>query len=386
MKRVPWTAAGIGLLLVALVLPAATPDKKTAEAQLRQLNEQVERAARRVRNDGIEKDRLSRALRDADRSVSQAHKGLSELRSERAQRSSARQKLSAERADRQAAKQQTEADLARQLRAAYFMGRSEPLKLLLNQRNPAEFGRNLTYYGYLGRLRASQIDNIADNIARIDVLTAEIDAEDAALAGLELKQKERVSDLESAKRQQQRAVASLNQEARSREAALKRLRADRQQVEQLVKELSRAIEASPYDPKSPFGQARGKLSWPVAGRISVNYGATIAGGLHSDGIEIDADPGTEVRAVYEGIVRYSDYAPGRGYLVIVDHGNNYWSLYGHNQELFKAKDARVAAGEKIATAGDSGGRKRPGLYFQIRRSGNPVDPRGWFRSSAPPAG
>jgi septal ring factor EnvC (AmiA/AmiB activator) len=386
MKRVPWTAAGIGLLLVALVLPAAQPDKKAAEAQLRQLTERIERAARQVRNDGLEKDRLSRALRDAERSVSRAHGDLSALRAQRAERSNAREQLMAERARREAEKQQTEADLARQLRAAYFMGRSEPLKLLLNQRNPAEFGRNLTYYGYLGRLRATQINVIGDNITKIDELTARIDEEDAALADLELKQKERVGELESARRQRDRALVSLRQEARSREAALKRLRAERQQVEQLVKELSRATESNPYDPKSPFGQARGRLSWPVAGRVAVNYGATVAGGLRSEGIEIDADRGSDVRAVHEGLVIYSDYLPGRGYLVIVDHGNNYLSLYGHNQELFKSAGAKVAAGDKIATAGDSGGRKRPGLYFEIRRNKKTVDPRGWFRSSAPPAG
>jgi septal ring factor EnvC (AmiA/AmiB activator) len=386
MKRVPWTAAGIGLLLVALVLPAATPEKKAAEAQLRQLTERIERAARQVRNDGLEKDRLSRALRDAERSVSRAHGDLSALRAQRAERSKAREQLLAERARREAEKQQTEADLARQLRAAYFMGRSEPLKLLLNQRNPAEFGRNLTYYGYLGRLRATQINVIGENITKIDELTARIDEEDAALADLELKQKERVGELESARRQRDRALVSLRQEARSNEAALKRLRAERQQVEQLVKELSRAIEGSQYDPKSPFGQARRKLSWPVAGRIAVNYGATVAGGLRSEGIEIDADRGSDVRAVHEGVVVYSDYLPGRGYLVVVDHGNNYLTLYGHNQELFKSRLDKVAAGEKIATTGDSGGRKRPGLYFEIRHNKKTVDPRGWFRSSTPPAG
>jgi septal ring factor EnvC (AmiA/AmiB activator) len=85
-------------------------------------------------------------------------------------------------------------------------------------------------------------------------------------------------------------------------------------------------------------------------------------------------------------VVYADWLPGRGLLIILDHGNGYYSLYGHNEQLFRQAGTRVKAGETIATAGDTGGRKEPGLYFEIRRAGKPVDPRGWFRSSAPPAG
>jgi septal ring factor EnvC (AmiA/AmiB activator) len=85
-------------------------------------------------------------------------------------------------------------------------------------------------------------------------------------------------------------------------------------------------------------------------------------------------------------VVFADWLPGRGLLIILDHGGGYLSLYGHNEQLFKQAGATVQAGEAIASAGDSGGRNHPGLYFEIRRGGKPVDPRGWFKSSAPPTG
>jgi len=386
MKRVPRTWAALALLLAAVVLPAAQPDRKRTEANLRSVTERIERVQRQVQQDAVEKDRLNRDLREADRSVSRAQGELSGLRSERAERNLERRNLVAERERRQAERQQTEADLATQLRAAYFMGRNEPLKLLLNQRNPAQFGRNLTYYGYLGRLRASQISVINENIARIDELTAQIDEEDERLAELEGRQKARVADLEAARRQRGRVLASLERESRSRTATLQRLQQQQQQLERLLKELSRVAESAPFDPNDPFARLRGKLAWPVAGRLVTSFGETVVGGLRSNGVEIDADRGTNVLAVHEGRVVYSDWLPGRGLLIILDHGNGYLSLYGHNEQLFKPVGTRVDAGDTIATAGDSGGRKRSGLYFEIRRAGKPVDPRGWFRTSTPPSG
>ncbi len=241
----------------------------------------------------------------------------------------------------------------------------------------------MTYYGYLGRLRAGQITAITENIAKIDDLSARIDAEDAELADLEAQRKQQVSELESARRKRGEAVASLEEQARSRTARLALLQEQRKQIEQLVKELSRATEAAPYYPDTPFAKLQRKLSWPVAGRIAKNFGLTAAGEI-SDGVDIDADAGDAVRAVHEGVVVFADWAPGRGLLMIVNHGGGYWTLYGNNAQMFKAVNDKVAAGEKIATVGDTGGRARPGLHFEIRRDGKPQDPRLWFRSSKPP--
>jgi murein hydrolase activator len=382
---------GLAVLLTALVLPAAQPERKRSEAEikaaeLKALNEQVERTRRQVQKDAAEQERLSKVLRDAERSVSRVSGDLSALRAQRAERATARQQLVDERSRRRAEREATEGDLAAQLRAAYFMGRSEPLKLLLNQRNPAEFGRNLTYYGYLGRLRASQIAVIAENIVRIDELTAKIDEEDAQLADLELQVKQRLSEREAFVKQRGKVLASLQKQARSRADELKRMQAEHRELAQLLEKLRRQAEADPYDPNSPFSRQQRKLSWPVAGRIAVNFGSRLGDDLLSKAIEIDADRGAEVRAVHEGKVEFSDYRKGMGNMIILNHGNGYLSVYAHNENLFKSEGARVAAGEKIATVGDTGGQKRPGLFFQIWHNNKPVDPRPWFRTTSPPAG
>lgn len=386
MSKALLLVAGVCALFVALALPAGQADRRGAtEAELRQLTQRIQQVQRQVQRDTVEKDRISRDLRDAEKQVAGAQGELTKLRAERAERAAARRKLVAERTEREAERSRTEQSLAAQLRAAYFMGRNEPAKLLLNQRSPAEFSRNLTYYGYLGRERAGQIDQLNENIAQIEELAAQIDEEDAKLAELEARQKERVGELDAARRQRGTALASLEREARDRSTSLQRMQRDKQQLERLLAELRRAAESVPFDPNSPFAQLRGKLAWPVAGRIAVNYGANRTGGLRSDGVEINAARGAEIRAVQEGRVIHADWLSGRGHVVILDHGNQFWSLYMHAEQLFAQPGARVAVGQVIATAGDSGGRKDPGLYFEIRQAGKPVDPRPWFRTPAPPA-
>ncbi len=389
-KSLPWCAAGLLLVaavtLPAMKAPAAAQDRNKAEANLKAVQDRIERVRQQVQHDAVEKDRLNRDLNAAELSVAQARGDLAKVQQQRTERSAARAQLEKDRIEREQQRSRTVQNLTDQLRAAYFMGRNEPLKLLLNQKDPAQFGRNLTYYGYFGRLRASQISEINENIAKIDELKTKIEAEDAELARLEEQNRDRIAQLDAARRQRGHVLASLEKQSSDRNATLKRLQQQQNQLEKLLRDLSRAIEAAPYDSNDAFARLRGKLSWPVSGHVETAFGDTIAGGMRSNGIVIAADRGTPVIAVNEGRVIYADWLPGRGLLIIVDHGNGYMSLYGHNEQLFKQAGATVRAGETIAAAGDSGGRSSSGLYFEIRRAGKPVDPRPWFRSAVPPEG
>lgn len=377
---------GIALLAAALALPAAQKERKPTEKDLRALNERIERLQRQTVQDAVDKDRMNRDLREAERLVAAARGSLRDLRAQRAERVAMRQKLVDQREAKKAELQRDRDDLARQLRSAYFMGQNEPVKLLLNQRSIGEVNRNLTYYGYFGRLRAGQIQKLDSDVANIEEVTRNIDAESAELARLEQQQQQRVGELDSAKQQRGSVLASFEKESSGRSDQLARMLKDRQGLERLLKELSRATESVPFDPNAPFARLRSRLAWPVAGRIAVDFGDALGGSLRSDGILIEAQQGVDVRAVHEGRVVFADWVPGRGNLIILDHGDGYLSLYGHNEQLLRQREARVQAGEVIATVGDSGGRKTPGLYFEIRRAGKPVDPHGWFRSREPPAG
>jgi septal ring factor EnvC (AmiA/AmiB activator) len=365
--------------------PAPHPeaDARKAEAELQAVKSEIERITRQVSAEQVERDRLTNELRTSELSAGKLRDALSEVRRERAERAARRAALAAEQRVRQAEVQHNRAALAGQLRAAYLIGRQEPLKLLLNQKDPALAGRMFAYYSYFGRARAGQIKLIEDDMQRIAELDGELEAEDQQLAELEKRQRAQLHQLEQARTQRTQVLASLEAQSHTRAQNLERLRSQQAGLEKLLRELRTAMERFPLEGNDAFARLRGKLAWPVSGRLVARFGDARAGGVHWDGVLVATERGAPVKAVCQGRVIYADWLPGLGLLTIVDHGDGYLSLYGHNERLYKAAGEPVTAGEPIAAAGDSGGSSRPELYFEIRKGGKPVDPRPWFRAANP---
>jgi len=373
-------------LLVAACLGGALPaaERARTEADLKAVAGQIEKVRQQVRRDAIERDRLARDLANAEGSVSRTREELDRLRRERGEREQARARLAADKRGFETRLAQSREALAAQLRAAYQIGPREPLRLLMNQRDPALIGRTFAYYGYFGRARAEQMQLIHADITRIDEADGRIAAEDAELRRLEESRRTQLDDLEDARRQRTRVLAELTAESRDREQSLRRLQTQQAALEKLLRDLNRALQDYPVDSNDAFGRLRGQLAWPVAGRLTTRFGDQRAGGVRWNGLLIATERGAPVKAVYQGRVAYADVLPGLGLLLIIDHGNGYLSLYGHNDRLFKSAGSEVRAGETVAAAGDSGGRARPELYFEIRRAGKPVDPAPWLRGRNPP--
>jgi septal ring factor EnvC (AmiA/AmiB activator) len=316
-------------------------------------------------------------------SVGAARQQLERIRRERAERTARRAALAQEKGERQAEISREKSALAGQIRAAYLIGREEPLKLLLNQKDPTRAGRMFAYYSYFGRARAGQIDRIEADVHKLDELDEELAKEESQLADLEGERREELAELEGARQRRGQVLASLKEESRTRTAALERLQREQAGLEKLLKELRRAIQKFPVDTNDAFARLRGKLAWPVVGKIVAQFGEQRAGGVKWDGVLVETERGSPVRSVYHGRVVFADWLPGLGLLTIVDHGQGYLSLYGHNERLFKAVGERVTAGDTIASAGDSGGSAHPELYFEIRKEGKPMDPRPWFKAAKP---
>jgi septal ring factor EnvC (AmiA/AmiB activator) len=157
------------------------------------------------------------------------------------------------------------------------------------------------------------------------------------------------------------------------------MRGEMAELQSLVDELTRLLTSLPISDAEPFAKTRGRLEWPTDGRIMQRFGQSRADGrLRWDGVLLAAGAGEDVRAVHHGRVVYADWLQGMGLLVIIEHGNGYLSLYGHNQDVIAEIGEWVTPGAVIAHVGDSGGRAIPGLYFEIRKDGKPVDPDGWM--------
>lgn len=363
--------------------PGATTPGRT-EAELRALREKIGRITQQVSRDALERDRLSGDLRAAELSLGQARDDLGRADRAYTDRSARRAALATQRLAQQQALAQERAALAAQLRVAYMIGHQEPLKLLLNQQDPLHSGRLFAYYGYFGRARADQIGRIQAEVQHLDELDRQLQQQQSELATLRTAQQQQLQQLERAKNQRQQVLASLTAAARTREQSLERLKSQQAALEGLLRELDRSLKSvAPPDNATAFGRARGQLSWPVAGQLSAQFGETRASGVRWEGVVIATERDAPVRAVSSGRVVYADWLPGLGLLVIVDHGEGYMSLYGHNDRLLKAVGEPVAAGEPIAAAGDTGGRATPELYFEIRQGGKPVNPAPWFRTRSP---
>ncbi|MEJ2416360.1 MAG: peptidoglycan DD-metalloendopeptidase family protein, partial [Exilibacterium sp.] len=195
---------------------------------------------------------------------------------------------------------------------------------------------------------------------------------------------QRYAQLADKQQQRQKTLARLNASINNKDQQLKQLAQDRAHLEHLLQEVIEVTAGwQPQDNSQPFAKLRGKLPWPTKGAIVHSFGSSrSAGKMKWNGVMINASQGAEVTAIHRGQVVFADYLRGHGLLMIVDHGDNYMSLYAHNQALYKTTGDRVKAGEVIANVGNSGGLARAGLYFEIRFRGQPTNPAKWCRNNS----
>lgn len=351
---------------------------------MKQLRERIQRMNREQGAAAAETARLNASLRESELAAARAREGLAQLVAEQSARSEQRAALAREHQQVESELAAERRALAEQLRVAYRVGNVEPLQLLLNQQHPLQAARMLTWYGYFGRARASQIDAIEQRLKRLDEIDAQLEAANTRLAQLARERSTQLSVIETRRGERQKVLAGLQRETQTRGEALARLQAQQAELEKLLRDLSRAAQrAAPAAGTGAFAQSLGKLDWPVAGRLVASFGSPRASGVRWQGVVVATERSADVHVVAAGRVIYADWLPGMGLLAIVDHGDGYMSLYGHNEALRKAVGDTVSAGEVIAAAGDTGGRSSPELYFEIRRAGQPVDPKPWFRRRTP---
>lgn len=131
-----------------------------------------------------------------------------------------------------------------------------------------------------------------------------------------------------------------------------------------------------------FSDLKGRLDFPSEGEILSFYGKTkdprFNTTIFQKGIEIAAPIGSDIRAIHDGKILYADWFRGYGKIIIIDHGEGYYSLSAHASKLLKKVGSTAQKGETVAKAGDTGSLKGPFLYFEIRHKGKPVDPLDWL--------
>ena len=365
---------------------AVGQDRRESEAELSAVRKEIRALQERIARETTRRDEGARALRASEVEIAAETRKLAEVSASLRDQEKARRDLKqeSERANRRLA---TEKDaLARQVRSSYMAGREELFKLLLSQESPATLGRMLVYFDYYNQARAARITAVSGELAKLSELDAASARVEADLTSLEEAQAHEVAALEKSRDERRALVAKLDEEIRDGTASVAKLRGEEQRLADLVKRLSEVMAGFPVDTDEPFAKSKGKLAWPVQGRLAGDFGQPRGDGpVKWNGVLLEAAAGTPVRAIHRGRVAFADWLQGLGLLVIVDHGGGYMSLYGHNEALLKESGDWVEPGEPIAQVGDTGGQARPGLYFEIRLNGEPVNPNAWMakRPAAP---
>jgi len=275
---------------------------------------------------------------------------------------------------------QHRSELNRQLRLAYATGREDWLRTVLSQRDPVSIGRQMVYYGYFAQQRSGLMDVVKTQLNTLAENAAAVSREQQNLAESQRTQKTRLAELSEARRVRRLALVDIDKKIASQNDRLGQLRLEAEDLESLVAELTRLFGDLSIGDTTPFVNRKGQMTWPTDGRLLRKFGESKADGrLRWDGVLLATGAGSEVLAIHHGRVVYSDWLPGMGLLVVLEHGDGYLTLYGHNQDLIMEVGEWVTPGTVIAHVGDSGGQPLPGLYFEIRKNGSPVNPSHWVR-------
>lgn len=370
--------AAFGLaLLVAAGHAFATPSDSEKLDQLRgrlaKLGAQQQSATdrrgavtRELKRDEQRVAAAAATLREAERELAVEQKALDALRRD-------------EETQRRALKRER-STLAAQVRSAYVAGREERLKVLLNLEDPSRVGRVLEYYERFNRARSARIAKVDAAVAELRRLGREVEAKVAVLNGVRKARIGALDELEQARGSRRRALAALDAEIKRRGGELARVTREAERLRKLLESIGDVFADAPFETGNvPFPKQKGRLPWPLKGRVLADYGQPRAEGkLKWEGLLIESQAGAPVRAIAAGRIAYADWLPFYGMLVIVEHGDGYMSLYGHNQALSKQAGEWVQRGETLALSGDSGGHNRAALYFEVRKGKEPQDPRRWL--------
>ena len=417
MRRLRTNACATALLLTLVVGVAGAQSSRETERKLDQIKRELKDVASERRQIEGQRSDASRQLRAADEQLGHSSRALSETETQLTHQQASLAALQQRRDVLQSTLGAQRQELATLLRAAYTVGGAAPLNLMLAQDRVADASRVLTWHRYLQRDRAQRIATLTAQLRELDAVEQQIAQTRSQLAAAKDTQRAQLAQLQRDRRAGAQTVAQLDQRYRDRSDREQALGRDAKGLEELLVQLRAAaareagrkaaaaraareaarIAARAATKAAPTPGVRGKqrpapptianaaplqvggLGWPVSGTLLAGFGGTMPDGGTSQGVLIGAATGTPVKAVADGRVVFADWMKGYGLILIVDHGNGTMTLYAHNEALLRDAGDSVKRGDPVASVGNSGGQGRPGLYFELRRNGQPVNPMGWLQ-------
>ena len=392
-------AAALGMTLLAASLASGqsrrgedslSAEQRKLQQTERQLREERRKAAEaRARESSVlaELEVIEKRLADKQREITRLDARMKRLAGDvQALRSEVRQ-LETQRAGQQAA-------LARRLRAMYKVHvQGGALPLLLAGDDPTTRAAAIRHLGSLASLDARLIQEYRGTSDRLEDRRSREEARQRDLASLraEAQREQAEVDADAAKRRvllakvrderayHERMVGELTEAARRLEAFIRDLQAKQRRLAKIPPPAKPGTET----PAVGFGTLRGRLPWPTEGRVVSAFGAQVHPRFGTrtfrNGVDIEPGEGRDVTAVFGGHVVYTGWFKGYGNLIILDHDNEYYTLYAHVADILVKEGDDVKQGQRIGTVGDTGSLEGTRLYFEVRFEGKPQNPEQWLR-------
>jgi len=368
------------VLSLTLNLTLAVEDKdlrrQATEKQISKLQAKIKKLQFNQKKNRSTLSKEQKALKATDIKISTSRKNLNSLNKKLKKSQSKLRALKVQKKRLLKDKENQQTSLKEQIRAAHAGGKQEYLKLLFNQEDPSQVGRTLIYYQYLNKARLEKIKELNITINKLAQVEIEIVKQQSELQQLVDKQKQENKRLTALKKSRQKTIALLNNSIHNNSKKISEWQENERDLQSLLEALKQsAATLIPEESLNGLKGVKGRLTWPVSGRIKERFGSKRGSQqIRWSGVLISAKEGSRVNAIHQGRVVYSDYLRGFGLISIIDHGKGYMSLYGHNEALFKQPGDWVEAGEQIATVGQSGGYPSTGLYFEIRLKSRALNP------------
>lgn len=383
LKRIPFLLIAVSAFMLTGLVNA--DDLAQSQRQLEQIRLRIERAEADMKAQRQSEHDISRDLALLGGQLQRFDDRISSIKGEQ-------QRLQREVQQQQQQLKQSQAQsagiakrLEQRLVALYKEGETGMLKILFSAESPSEL---IQQYHYLTRVMENDrelLDEYRQAITTQQQQLAQLTTLQQRQSDLLKREEAERQEAVGARRLQTRLLHQAQVQNKKLQEELTSLQQDANRLKGLVEQLQKAPPPPPPPAAVPgvlidFAKQRGQLNWPLEGAVLIRFGTQRDDKLgtiyESNGLEIAASPGSEVRAVANGQVVYADYFRGYGNLLIVSHEGEYHTLYAQLDRLRKKTGDPVATAELIGHSGLSG---RQSIYFEIRHKGAPINPLNWLK-------
>jgi murein hydrolase activator len=377
------TALGvIALMLVSGSVVAQDEDPSAQREKLAELQAELRARQQVLENSKASAQELEDVLKASELEIAKVAKALALTKQSLNDVEQEQSQLQAEQSELKTAIRKQQSLLSSQLKSAFMTGHYDYAKMLFYQDDARTFERVITYYQYVAKARQKEIESFRGNVARLEEVNEALEEKALALVNLQKDQENQRAVLITRQDDRKTTLKKINQTIASENQKIASLQADEKALKDAIEAARLAAERAAREAKislDGLAKLKGKLKAPVDGRIRNLFGNRRQGQVRWKGIIIDGAEGDPVNSIAPGKVLYADWLRGFGLVSIIDHGDGYMSVYGHNQALLKQAGDEVRSGERIALVGRSGGQEYPNLYFEIRHKGKALNPRTWFK-------